>query len=147
VTSVRVKDALDAVNDVVSQLVTAIRGASGIALLSSVLVLAGALAAGHRARLYDAVVFKTLGATRGRLVLAYALEYGFLGLAAAVFGLIAGGISAYLIVTKVMNIAFALDVSGALLACTLAVVVSVGLGLIGTWRILSQKPAPYLRNL
>jgi len=39
-------------------------------------VLAGALAAGHRARLYDAVVLKTLGATRGKLVTAYALEYG-----------------------------------------------------------------------
>ena len=65
VTSVRVKDALEAVNDVVSQLVMAIRGASSIALIASLLVLAGALAAGHRARLYDAVVLKTLGATRG----------------------------------------------------------------------------------
>ena len=64
VTSVRVKDALEAVNDVVSQLVMAIRGASSIALIASLLVLAGALAAGHRARLYDAVVLKTLGATR-----------------------------------------------------------------------------------
>ena len=63
VTSVRVKDALEAVNDVVAQLVTAIRGASAIALVASLLVLAGALAAGHRARLYDAVVLKTLGAT------------------------------------------------------------------------------------
>jgi hypothetical protein len=50
VTSVRVKDALEAVNDVVSQLVMAIRGASSIALIASLLVLAGALAAGHRAR-------------------------------------------------------------------------------------------------
>jgi putative ABC transport system permease protein len=32
-------------------------------------------------------------------------------------------------------------------AAALAVVVTVGLGLLGTWRILSQKPAPYLRNL
>ena len=81
VTSVRVKDALEAVNDVVSQLVMAIRGASSIALIASLLVLAGALAAGHRARLYDAVVLKTLGATRARLLSAYALEYGILGLA------------------------------------------------------------------
>jgi putative ABC transport system permease protein len=37
--------------------------------------------------------------------------------------------------------------SGALLASALAVLVTVGLGLMGTWRILSQKPALYLRNL
>jgi putative ABC transport system permease protein len=147
VTSVRVKDALEAVNDVVSQLVTAIRGASAIALVASLLVLAGALAAGHRARLYDAVVLKTLGATRARLLSAYALEYGSLGAATAIFGLLAGTLAAYLIVTRVMNIPFALDLSGAVLAATLAVLVSVGLGLIGTYRILSQKPAPYLRNL
>src|SRR3712207_4763603 len=147
VTSVRVKDALEAVNDVVSQLVTAIRGASAIALVASLLVLAGALAAGHRARLYDAVVLKTLGATRARLLSAYALEYGSLGAATAIFGLLAGAVAAYFIITRVMNLSFALDLQGAILASALAVLVSVGLGLAGTWRILSQKPAQYLRNL
>lgn len=147
VTSVRVKDALEAVNDVVSQLVMAIRGASSIALIASLLVLAGALAAGHRARLYDAVVLKTLGATRARLLSAYALEYGLLGLATVVFGLLAGSLAAYFIVERVMNLSFTLDFSGAILASALAVLVSVGLGLAGTWRILSQKPAQYLRNL
>ncbi|MCB8819073.1 ABC transporter permease [Microvirga rosea] len=147
VTSIRVKDALEAVDDVVSQLVMAIRGASSIALIASLLVLAGALAAGHRARLYDAVVLKTLGATRGRLVLAYALEYGFLGAATAIFGLLAGSLAAYLITTRVMNLSFVPDLSGAILASLLAVLVSVCLGLLGTWRILSQKPALYLRDL
>jgi putative ABC transport system permease protein len=147
VTSVRVKDALEAVNDVVSQLVTAIRGASSIALAASLFVLAGALAAGHRARLYDAVVLKTLGATRARLIGAYALEYGALGLATAVFGLFAGTIAAWLIVTRLMNMDFSLEITGALIAAGLAVAAAVGLGLAGTLRILGQKPAPYLRNL
>lgn len=147
VTSVRVKDALEAIDDVVSQLVMAIRGASAIALIASLLVLAGALAAGHRARLYDAVVLKTLGATRARLLGAYALEYGLLGIATAVFGLLAGTLAAYLIVTRVMNLSFALDLSGAVFVSILAVLVTVGLGLIGTWRILNQKPAQYLRDL
>ncbi|HVL73760.1 MAG TPA: FtsX-like permease family protein, partial [Beijerinckiaceae bacterium] len=147
VTSVRVKEALQAVNDLVAQLVFAIRGASGIALLASVLVLAGALAAGHRARLYDAVVLKTLGATRARLLTAYGLEYGALGLATAVFGVLAGAVAGYAIVTRVMNMDFALEPRGPILAAALAVVVAVVLGLLGTWRILSQKPAPYLRNL
>jgi putative ABC transport system permease protein len=140
VTSLRIKDALDAVNDVVSQLVLAIRGASAIALVASLLVLAGALAAGHRARLYDAVVLKTLGATRARLLGAYALEYGVLGAATALFGLIAGTIAAYLIVTRLMQMPFGLELKGAVLAAVLAVMVSVVLGLLGTWRILSQKP-------
>ena len=79
VTTVRVKDALDAVGGIVRNLVLAVRGASVVALIAAVLVLGGALAAGHRYRVYDAVVLKTLGATRGRLIGAYALEYLLLG--------------------------------------------------------------------
>ncbi|MDO9425556.1 MAG: FtsX-like permease family protein [Methylobacterium sp.] len=146
VTSIRVKEALEAVNDVVGKLVLAIRGASGIAVVASLFVLAGALAAGHRARLYDAVVLKTLGATRGRLLAAYSLEYGTLGLATAVFGLLAGTLAGWVIVTRVMKLEFTLDLSGALIAAALAVVFAVVLGLAGTWRILGQKPAPYLRQ-
>ncbi len=146
VTSIRVREALEAVNDVVGKLVLAIRGASGIAVVASLFVLAGALAAGHRARLYDAVVLKTLGATRGRLLAAYALEYGALGLATAVFGLLAGTLAGWVIVTRVMKLEFTLDLTGALVAAALAVVFAVVLGLAGTWRILGQKPAPYLRQ-
>ena len=70
-----------------------------------------------------------------------------LGLATAVFGLIAGTAAAYFVVTRVMNMGFAPELSGAVLAAALAVVVAITLGLAGTWRILGQKPAPYLRNL
>src|SRR5262249_3354414 len=68
VTIVRVKEALDAVGSIVANLVLAISVASGVTLISASLVLAGALAAGHRHRVYDAVVLKTLGATRMRLL-------------------------------------------------------------------------------
>ena len=59
VTAVRVRDVLDAVGDLVANLVLAIRGASALTLLVAVLVLGGALAAGHRHRVYDAVILKT----------------------------------------------------------------------------------------
>ena len=147
VTIIRVKDALDAVANVVSQLASAIRGAAGVALAASVLVLAGALAAGQEARLYDAVVLKTLGATRGRLLAAFLLEYGILGLATATFGVLAGMLAAWGIVAKVMTLDFVWLWPQALAAATGALVFTVALGLIGTWRILGKKPAPYLRNL
>ncbi len=141
------KDALEAVNDVVSKLAMAIRGASSVAILASILVLAGALAAGHRARVYDAVVMKTLGATRGRLLFTYVLEYGIIGLATAVFGAVAGGLAAWWVLTTVMRLGFGWELGGALMVSGGAIAITVLLGLIGTWRILGQKPAPYLRNL
>ena len=108
VTTVRVKDAIEAVAGIVRNLVLAVRGASAVALVAAVLVLGGALAAGHRYRVYDAVVLKTLGATRARLIGAYALEYLLLGAATAMFGVAAGSVAAWLVVTEVMNLTFVL---------------------------------------
>jgi putative ABC transport system permease protein len=147
VTAVRVKDALEAVNDVVGKLALAIRGASLLAIAASLLVLAGALAAGQRARLYDAMILKTLGATRARIIGAYLLEYGAIGVAAALFGLIAGTAAGWGIVTRVMKIAFAPDPTGAILTAFGAIGVAVIFGLAGTLRILGQKPASHLRSL
>ena len=147
VTAVRVKDAITQVNDLVAQLAWAIRGASSITLIASVLVLAGALAAGHRSRIYDAVILKTLGATRNKLIIAYGLEYAILGLTTAVFALVAGGIAAWYVITQIMGGSFVLMPLTATGAALVALVLTVGFGLIGTWRILGEKPAPVLRNL
>jgi putative ABC transport system permease protein len=147
VTIVRVKDALEAIGGIVTNLVLAIRGASLVALIAAVLVLGGALAAGHRHRVYDAVVLKTLGATRRRLIAAYALEYLLLGAATAVFGVAAGSIAAWLVVTEVMNLSFAWLPGPAAAAAFCALVVTVAFGLIGTFTALGHKPAPVLRNL
>jgi len=147
VTSVRVRDALKTIGNVVENLVLAIRGASAVTLVAAVLVLAGALAAGHRHRVYDAVILKTLGATRARLIGAYALEYLLIGFATAVFAVVAGTIAAWLIVTKLMTLGFVWQVTSAATVVFAALAVTVGLGLIGTLVALNQKPAAVLRNL
>ena len=54
-----------------------------MALVAGVLVLAGAVAAGHHRRVYDAVVLKVLGATRRTVAQTFLLEYGLLGLVTA----------------------------------------------------------------
>jgi putative ABC transport system permease protein len=147
VTTVRVKDALDAIGAIVTNLALGIRGASLVTLLSAVLVLGGALAAGHRHRVYDAVILRTLGATRGRLVAAYAFEYLLLGLVTAVFGVAVGSIAAFFVVRDVMTLSFVWLPAPAIAAAVGALVVTVTLGLLGTFTALGHKPAPVLRNL
>jgi putative ABC transport system permease protein len=147
VTTVRVKDALDAIGTLFGELLVAIRGASAITLIAAALVLGGALAAGHRHRVYDAVILKTLGATRARLIGAYAIEYGLLGAATALFGVLSGSLTGWLIVSELMHLRFQWLPVPALLSAAGAVVVTVVLGLAGTWSALGQKPAPVLRSL
>ena len=147
VTAVRVREALEAVAKVVFDLTFAIRGASAVTLIAAVLVLAGALATGHRHRVYDAVVLKMLGATRYRLLGAYALEYLLIGLTTAIIGVAAGSLAAFLVMTEVMNLAFTWLPWPALTATLAATALTIAFGLIGTFSALGQKPAPVLRHL
>ncbi len=147
VTTIRVKDALEAVNDVIADLTIAIRAAAAVTLFASILVLAGTLAASHRTRIYDAVILKTLGARRRTLVMAFALEYAILGLVAALFGVLAGSVAARFIAVDLMDLTFVFMPVTAIGATVIAIVVTVGLGLIGTWRALGEAPARVLRAL
>jgi putative ABC transport system permease protein len=113
----------------------------------AVLVLGGALAAGHRHRVYDAVVLRAVGATRGQLLLAYGLEYLLIGFAAALFGVAAGTLAAALVIVEVMNLPFIWLPGLAATAAVAAIAATVVLGLAGTFTVLGQKPAPVLRAL
>ncbi len=111
-------------------------------------MLAGALAAGNRARTHDAVVLKTLGATRATLIRAFSYEYMILGVGhrhLRAFGRRRGSMvhrQPYHAATLQLSCP---DVAG--LTIVIALVMTVGIGLIGTWRILGQKAAPVLREL
>jgi putative ABC transport system permease protein len=147
ITVVRVKDAIEAVGGLVGKLVMGVRGASVVTLLAAALVLGGALAAGHRHRVYDAVILKTLGATRRQLIAAYALEYLLLGLATAMFGVAVGSIGAWRVVTDIMTLRYEWLAAPAAAAALGALAVTLLCGLVGTFTALGRKPAPLLRNL
>jgi putative ABC transport system permease protein len=147
ITSVRVKDVLEAAANILNELAVAIRAASSVAVAASLFVLTGVLAAGHRARIYESVLLKTLGATRGRLFVAYLLEYAVVGTATAALALATGIATAWLIVANIMKMKFVLFWPPILAMAALSLLVTVLLGLAQTFRILGLKPAPYLRAL
>ncbi|MGH6673380.1 MAG: ABC transporter permease [Xanthobacteraceae bacterium] len=147
VTAIGVKGELDTFDAILSKLVLALRGASSVALLAAALVLGGGLAASQRFRIYDAVILKTVGATRALLLGAYAIEYTFLGLAAALFGVAVGSAAAALVVTQAMELRFVFLPWQAIGTVLGALFVTVVLGLASTFGALGRKPAEVLRNL
>jgi len=147
IAAVEVRDALETIEALTAKLALAIRSASGVALASSVLVLASALAANRRARIFDAVILKILGATRARLMATFLIEYALLGAATAAFGVAAGALAAYVVVVRVMGLDFVFAPEPALAAAGAGLALTVALGMIGAWRILGQKPAAFLREL
>ncbi len=145
ITAVRVRDALDAISDLLGKLLLAVRGSNVITLFVGILVLAGAMATGLKSRIYDAVILKTLGATRRQLLTAHALEYALLGGLTSIFAVIAGAAAAWGIIRFVMNFDWSFEPVTALITVIFAAAVTVIAGFTVTWRALTAKVAPVLR--
>jgi putative ABC transport system permease protein len=146
VSSIRVKEALEQVGELIAQIAIAVRAIAAVALVAGVLVLAGAVAAGHHRRVYDSVVLKVLGATRRSIAQAFLLEYGLLGLVTATIAAVIGTVAAWLVLTEVMRADFVFLPQAVLSTALIATAITVGFGFVGTWRALGQKAAPLLRN-
>ncbi len=144
---VRVKEALEEVNRLLGHVATAVRSAAGITLLAGVLVLGGAIVAGRRNRLREAAILKVLGATRGDVLRAMVVEYAILGLATALVGGLVGWIAAWIVITQVMGAEWVMLPGTLVLTALGAMALTIALGLIGTWQVLSQRPAQVLREI
>ena len=144
--SYRAPDFMEAAARLVSQVGLAVRLTAGITIAVGALVLAGAVAAGHRRRVYDAVVLKVLGATRREVGMAFLIEYGMIGLLAAIMAAAIGTTAAWALVTRTMGMEWYFLPGTVATTAALGVILTMALGFAGTFRALGQKAAPMLRN-
>ncbi len=143
---IRMKDVLTEVNNLVSKLGSAVRGAAVVTLVAGLLVLAGALAAEHRRRLREGAILKALGATRSDILAAHLMEYAAIGLVGATLAYGLGMAAAWGIVARIMNTGFVPLAGTALFTALGGLGVALLLGLGGAWATLNAKPAPLLRQ-
>jgi len=146
VTAIRVRDALEAVNEMLSGIGHAVRSTASITLVAGALVLAGAIAAGRQRRIYDSVVFKVLGATRGRIVRAFIIEYGLMGLVTGVIAAVIGTTTAWAVIVFLMDSEWVFRPAVVAVTAVVCILTTQAMGFAGTWRALAEKAAPHLRN-
>ena len=142
---ISVREQLEAATGMFDRLALAVRGAASVAALAGLLVLAGAIASGARARAREAATLKVLGASRGQILTAYAVEYGLVGLIAGAAGVALGYAAAWPVVTQVFHIGWAVDWSGVAALIGGAALVAGAGGLLAAFGALAQRPAPVLR--
>jgi putative ABC transport system permease protein len=145
ITAIRVKDAIDRVSEVLDGLAAAIRYGASITLLTGFVVLIGAAAAGEGARVYEAAVLKTLGASRATILASFALRSGLMGAAAGLVALAAGCLGAWAVVTFVMESSYDVAWGNALAVVLGGIAATLGAGMLFAWRPLAARPAQVLR--
>jgi putative ABC transport system permease protein len=146
VSAIGVRDVLSDVLAILGRIDAAIGGIAALALIAGVIVLAESVAAAQRRRLYDAVIMKVLGATRGLLARVFTLEHLMLGLAASVLALSAGTAAAWAVVRFVLGTTWSMPWLPILAIGAVALAVSLIAGLVASWRALSPPAAPVLRT-
>jgi putative ABC transport system permease protein len=146
VTGIRVEDVLAAIAALLDQVAAALAATGSLTLIAGALVLVGAVAAGQRRRTQEAVILKTLGATRRQIRTAWMVEFGVLGLAAGVLAALVGTLASFGVVHYIMHINWAF--LPGMLAATLIVSLAMMLvfGYAGIAAALRAKAAPMLRN-
>jgi putative ABC transport system permease protein len=146
VSGIRVRDALEGVAALLGRVALALSAVGGLTLAAGALVLAGAMAAGQRQRVRDAVVLKTIGATAGQIRAAWLVEFAAIGLVAGALAALAGSAAAWGVVRFAMGAAWQpmpWTLAATILLCT---ALTLGFGQVGTALALRAKAAPLLRN-
>ncbi|OYY91527.1 MAG: ABC transporter permease [Sphingomonas sp. 28-66-16] len=145
VSLIRVKDIIAAVGSLFGQLATAVAAAGSVAIAAGIAVLVGAVLAARQARVYDAVLLKLLGATRGQVVLVQAIEYALLAAIVALVALGLGAAAGWAVVTQLFTLPWAPDWGIVLATLAGGSVLIMAIGLFGSLPALAARPAAALR--
>ncbi len=146
VTAIPVRDAMERVAAVLDQIAVAVRAIALFAIGTGVVVMAGALTATRTQRLYESVILRTLGATRGAVARAFAVEYACLGAAAGLGGTVLAAALAWIVLRFVLDTPWTFEPRALLLGIALAAALAVAVGFLATFRLLGQKPLAVLRH-
>jgi putative ABC transport system permease protein len=146
VTVIRVKEAIEAFNNVFRKVMAAVRVAGGVTLVAGALVLAGALATAQQQRVRLAVILKTVGGTRRQILAMHLCEYLVLAAMTAAVAMLIGGLGAWAVLKFLIKVQFIFSWPAIAQAMALSIGLVVAFGMVGTSRVLGARPVPYLRG-
>jgi putative ABC transport system permease protein len=139
------REMLDTIRTVVDNVTLAVTVVGSLVVLSGLLILIGAVAMTKFRRIYEAAIFKTLGATRRMIAGILFVEYGMLGALAGTIG----SVGAIALTWGISRFALEIPWSPLPLVSATGVVVSAVLvaavGVISSWEVLQRKPLATLR--
>jgi putative ABC transport system permease protein len=146
VTALPVRDILERVSGILGRIALAVRLIAFFSLGAGLLVMIATLTASRYQRLYESVILRTLGASRGAVARIFAVEYACVGAVAGIGGSVLAVVLAWAVATWVLEVPWALEPATLALAIGLATTVALAVGFLATFRMLGQKPLSVLRG-
>lgn len=145
-TVINLNDVLETVGQVMDRIGLVIRFVAGFSVAAGLIILASSIAATKFRRTREAVLYKTLGASRKRVLQIFAMEYTALGLVAGIMGAGLAAAAAWAVLTYVMQVKFHLEFLPLLAGVGITVLLTVTVGVVSTLDVLAARPLQVLRE-
>jgi len=145
VTVINIADVLDRIESVVDQITFVVRFLAGFSILAGLMILASSIASARFRRMREAVVLKTLGATRMRIVRTFSVEFSVLGLLAGSVGVVFANILTRVLLRK-LEVTFQIDWNATMFSLVGTAILATATGWIASYRILGLRPLEVLRE-
>ena len=134
------------VDQIIGRVSTAIRFLAILSLAMGVPVMLSAIAATRRERIRDAVLLKTLGATRGVVARILAAEYAALGLLGSLTGVILATAAGWALVRFVFKLPFGAALVWPVAIATGMTALTLAIGMLGAREVFAKTPMEALRS-
>jgi putative ABC transport system permease protein len=145
VTVINVADVLLRIESVVDQITFVVRLLAGFSILAGLTILASSIASTRFRRMQEAVVLKTLGATRMRIVRTFSVEFSVLGLLAGAVGVVFANLLTRILLRR-LDVRFQFEWVATFAALAGTSVLATATGWIASHRILGLRPLEVLRE-
>jgi putative ABC transport system permease protein len=145
VTVINLADVLTRIEGVVIQITFVVRFLAGFSIFAGLTILASSIASTRYRRMREAVVLKTLGATRMRIVRTFSVEFSVLGLLAGAVGVVFANILTRVLLRK-LEVAYHVEWSATLAALVGTALLATATGWLASYRILGLRPLEVLRE-
>jgi putative ABC transport system permease protein len=146
VTAIPIREVLERIAGVLDQIALAIRLLAGVSIATGLIVTAGALGVSRHQRLYQSVILKALGATRGLVARVFAVEYALLGAAAGLGGSALAAALAWGVLHWALDVRWGGSLVTLVWGVGASAALALGVGFLGTFRLLGKKPLAVLRS-
>ena len=145
ITVINIADVLLRIETVVDQITFVIRFLAGFSIFAGLTILASSIASTRFRRMREAVVLKTLGATRMRIVRTFSVEFSVLGLLAGAVGVVFANLLTRVLLHQ-MQVGFHIEWLATVVALVGTAVLATATGWIASYRILGLRPLELLRE-
>ncbi len=145
ITIINVADVLSRIESVVDQITFVVRLLAGFSILAGLTILASSIASTRFRRMQEAVVLKTLGATRLRIVRTFSVEFSVLGLLAGAVGVVFANVLTRILLRR-LDVEFQIEWVATMVALLGTSVLATATGWIASYRILGLRPLEVLRE-